>query len=186
MLPNLVVDAGEIGSLRSDNVSLRSSAGQSDRERYSSKSDYLTAAQFTSQSAMREFESAWSGRPEMRYTIIPIKIPGIRVDQQCGDKGWWNGAKNYLNVRLFNWNRDIFGEYYMIHWVEVDGGSIKTIQPSVEVPINKAIKIGVSFKIDLGEDDDVVGGAFVGYTDPALSEARYDIGNLFRFFIQIK
>lgn len=185
LLPNLVVDAGEIASLRSDNVSLRSYAGQSDRERNPSKSEYLTAARFTSQSALREFESGWGGRPEMRYTIIPIKTPGTKIDQHCGDKGWWNGAKNRLNVRLFNWNQDVFGDYYLVHWIEVDGGALRTIQPSVEVP-TKWFKIGVSLSIDLGASDDVVGGAFVGYTDPALSEARYDIGNLFSFFIQIR
>lgn len=37
-------------------------------------------------------------------------------------------------------------------------------------------------KIYLGEDDDEVGGAIVAYTDRAISEQVYDIGQMFKFW----
>lgn len=156
-----------------------------DREKHSDYVDYLEKARFTSQSAMREFESFWGGRPEMKYTIIPVKAPSIKFYGECTKKGWWKGATKDLNIRLFNWNRNDFGNYYLVHWTEIDGGALKEITP--KVPGNLfGIKIEATFKIDLGEDDDEVGGALVAYNDKALNGQRYDVGQMFQFWIKIK
>lgn len=134
---------------------------------------------------MRRYESFWRGRPEMKYTIIPVKAPSIKFYGECTKKGWWKGATKDLNIRLFNWNRNDFGNYYLVHWTEIDGGALKEITPNVSGDLF-GIKIGATFKIDLGEDDDEVGGALVAYNDKALNGQRYDVGQMFQFWIKIK
>lgn len=155
-----------------------------DRERHPDYDEYLESANFENQSAMRKYESFWRGRPEMKYTVIPVKAPGMKFSGECTNKGWGKGAIKKLNIRLFNWNREDFGNYYLVHWTEVDGGPISEVTPKIQGEVF-GIKIEASFKIDLGSKDDEVGGAIVSYKDKALSGQKYDIGEMFHFSIKI-
>lgn len=150
-----------------------------DRERYPNYRDVLLAAKFANQDAMRNYESAWSGRPEVQYRIIPIKTKEAVVTGDCTDKGWWDGAKKHLGIRLFRWDRDVIGNAYIVYWVELDGG--KAISVTLPIPV-----IGGNFKVDIENDDDQIGCALVQYRDPALHEYVYDVGQMFKFWICIQ
>lgn len=156
-----------------------------DREKYPDYDEYLEKARFTSQSAMRKYESFWRGRPEMKYTVIPVKAPEMKFSGECTNKGWWKGATKELDIRLFNWDCNDFGNYYLVHWTEIDGGALGEITPKISGNLF-GIDIEATFKIDFGADDDEVGGAIVSYKDKAMNGQRYDIGQMFQFWIKIK
>ncbi len=159
--------------------------GKCDREKFPNYADYLEKAKFTSQKTMRKYESYWRGRPEMKYTIIPVKAPAMKIYGDCQNTGWWEGATKDLDIRLFNWNREDLGNHYLVHWTEVDGGSPLIITPKVSGNLF-GINIEATFKIKLGSDDDEIGGAIVSYKDNALNGQRYDIGEMFKFWIKVK
>ncbi|AUR47730.1 hypothetical protein PGTDC60_0668 [Porphyromonas gingivalis TDC60] len=148
--------------------------------------DYMSSAKFRDQRAMRKYESGFNGRPEMRYTIIPVNVPSMQIIHRLDNKGWWNGNKRPIDLRLFRWDRKTLGEYYLVHWVEEDPSTTEiSIKPLVLGNLF-GLNIGDFLSIKIGNRDDEIGGALVSYTDPALEEFRYDVGEDFSFWIKIK
>lgn len=157
-----------------------------DRAKHPNKYDFMSSAKFRDQDAMRNYESKYNGRPEMMYTVTPIKVPSMQIIHRLSNKGWWNGNKRPIDLRLFRWDRKTLGDYYLVHWVEEDHSSTEiSIKPFVFGNLF-GLNIGDFLSITIGNRDDEIGGALVSYTDPALEEFRYDVGEDFSFWIKIK
>lgn len=110
----------------------------------------------------------------------------MQLIHRLDNKGWWNGNKRPIDLRLFRWDRKVFGDYYLVHWVEEDSSSAQiTIKPLVLGNLF-GLNIGDLLSITIGNRDDEIGGAVVSFTDPALEEFRYDVGEDFSFWIKIK
>ena len=156
-----------------------------DRSENGAYYEYLEKAQFTSQSALRHYENFFLGKPEIKFTVIPVKASELKTIGECTSDGWGKGAMKDLGIRLFQWDRDALGEQYLVHWIELDGtGFIKEITPTISGKLF-GINLGLGFKIVTESGDDEIGGCFVSYTDPALNSMKYQVGQYFNFWVKI-
>ncbi len=156
-----------------------------DRAKNPHMHEYMSSAKFRDQDAMRNYESAYGGRPEMMYKVIPIFAQSFNLEHRLNNKGWWKGNKRPINLRLFPWDKAVLGKYYLVYWVEEDPSDTSIdIKPFVAGNLF-GLDIENLVTIKIGNQDDPIGGAIVCYTDPALQEFRYDVGEDFAFWIKI-
>lgn len=95
----------------------------------------------------------------------------------CTRKGWDHGKIKDLNIRLFNWDRNAFGDHFAVVWIEEDPG----FKSSLDVGKDTMFHI----TIDVSSGDKKVGELCYSFKDPAIKSTQYSMGDVFRFWIKL-
>ena len=143
--------------------------------------EFLVKAHFTSQDAMRLYESRWRGRPEV---VCHTYMQNQHNTWSYSDKGWWNGAWKDCGNEIGRWEkRTLVNDFYSVSFVEVDEGDIATFTLECSVA-----GLSMHTKANINLNDDLICNQSVHFRDDTdeHNQHTYRCGDTFEFVIEVR